>query len=109
MTAPLKPCGTVAAYSRHLYHGEDPCRECLAAINTANKPRGRAKWELARLHWDTFLALRAEELASEPDAGEDSLRRASGRAGTRLASLHPGEFAGLLAKHRARLAKEVSR
>lgn len=30
----LAPCGTVAAYRRHLRHGEEPCAECRAA-NTA--------------------------------------------------------------------------
>ena len=29
---PLKPCGTRAAYVRHLRHGEDPCRPCRDAM-----------------------------------------------------------------------------
>lgn len=27
----LAPCGTPAAYRRHLRHGERPCSDCLAA------------------------------------------------------------------------------
>ncbi len=32
-----KPCGTEAAYRRHLYHGESPCRECRLAQAAARK------------------------------------------------------------------------
>lgn len=28
---PVKPCGTTAAYRRHLRHRTPPCPECLAA------------------------------------------------------------------------------
>ena len=28
---PLQPCGTVAAYRRHLYYRETPCDDCRAA------------------------------------------------------------------------------
>lgn len=33
-----KPCGTDAAYQRHIYHGEKPCPECVAAA-TARRAR----------------------------------------------------------------------
>ncbi|MCP2339216.1 hypothetical protein [Actinomadura rupiterrae] len=29
--SPLQPCGTRAAYARHLYYGEEPCAECRRA------------------------------------------------------------------------------
>ncbi len=32
-----KPCGTEAAYRRHLYHNESPCRECRRAQTAARK------------------------------------------------------------------------
>jgi hypothetical protein len=32
----LKPCGTIAAYRRHLRHGEPPCESCLEAQRRAN-------------------------------------------------------------------------
>lgn len=35
--ADLKPCGTLAAYRRHLRHDEQPCESCLQA--------GRRDWE----------------------------------------------------------------
>ncbi|WP_156316592.1 hypothetical protein [Leucobacter japonicus] len=38
MAAPLKPCGTLAAYRRHLRNGESACAECLAAV-AADKQR----------------------------------------------------------------------
>lgn len=31
MARELKPCGTLAAYHRHLYHGETPCGDCRRA------------------------------------------------------------------------------
>lgn len=41
----LKPCGTVAAYRRHLYRGEDACDECLEAcrLDRASYRRDLAK------------------------------------------------------------------
>lgn len=32
MAEPLKPCGTVAAYRRHLRKGEAACDDCKAAV-----------------------------------------------------------------------------
>lgn len=37
-----QPCGTPAAYRRHIYRGEQPCRPCLAA-NAAATMKYRAK------------------------------------------------------------------
>jgi hypothetical protein len=31
MPQQLRPCGTTAAYRRHLYAGETPCEKCVAA------------------------------------------------------------------------------
>lgn len=31
MTTALKPCGTSAAYQRHIRHREVPCRPCVEA------------------------------------------------------------------------------
>ena len=39
MTRELKPCGTTAAYRRHLRNGEEPCGECLAANAVAKGER----------------------------------------------------------------------
>lgn len=42
MARGLKPCGTMAAYRRHLRRGEDPCDECREA-NTAASAASREK------------------------------------------------------------------
>ena len=39
MTAP-KPCGTLAAYRRHLRHGEIACDDCVRANRDAKQNRG---------------------------------------------------------------------
>lgn len=36
-TRPRKPCGTDAAYRRHLKSGEEPCRKCRAAHRMYNR------------------------------------------------------------------------
>ena len=35
----LKPCGTIAAYRRHVYHGETPCDACWLAQRDAHQKR----------------------------------------------------------------------
>ena len=42
MGRPQSPCGTPAAYRRHLRSGEDPCPACRAA-HTAEAAQGRRK------------------------------------------------------------------
>jgi hypothetical protein len=39
---PVQPCGTLAAYRRHLDKGEEPCAECRAA-NAEYSRQARAK------------------------------------------------------------------
>lgn len=52
MPRKLKPCGTYAAYARHLRNGEKPCGPCNAANNerAAAAPSGfnHYEWEMAR-------------------------------------------------------------
>ena len=43
MTSKLKPCGTVAAYRRHLRNGETPCDECKRAVREHEQARRAAK------------------------------------------------------------------
>ena len=42
MPRKLQPCGTRAAYARHLYRKEEPCEACKAAnaVRAANTPSG---------------------------------------------------------------------
>lgn len=69
MPRKLKPCGTRAAYQRHLLHGEQPCDECKAANSAAARPGNRVKMRalkrLARRHPGEFAALLAEERAND--------------------------------------------
>ena len=41
MSRELQPCGTRAAYKRHLRRGEEPCRECREAARRADRGRKR--------------------------------------------------------------------
>jgi len=47
MTRKLQPCGTRAAYVRHLYNNQDPCDACKAANvqHAANSPSGTNRYE----------------------------------------------------------------
>ncbi|MEV4671007.1 hypothetical protein AB0K34_05070 [Actinomadura sp. NPDC049382] len=72
-----KPCGTRAAYMRHLRHGEEPCRACKDAQNDAQKrnprlkayqrARVRALARLSQLYETAYRSLMEEELAKEED------------------------------------------
>lgn len=42
MTNLPKPCGTLAAYARHLRHHEVPCDDCTRANREAKRQRGTA-------------------------------------------------------------------
>lgn len=47
MTRSLKPCGTTAAYRRHLRNGEPACDACKAANTEAKKSSVRASQDRA--------------------------------------------------------------
>lgn len=55
MPRQLRPCGTTAAYSRHLYNKEEPCDACKEANTSskANAPSGANYWGS---HWDKVIA-----------------------------------------------------
>jgi len=45
----LKPCGTPAAYRRHLRNGEEPCAACLTAVREdVNKARDERRTASSR-------------------------------------------------------------
>jgi hypothetical protein len=48
MERTLKPCGTPAAYRRHLRHGEKPCDECREAENSRNRVPGGKPFQPAQ-------------------------------------------------------------
>ena len=75
MARVLQPCGTPAAYQRHLRHREMPCQACTDA-NTARVQAGRR--ELA------LIMLRRAELAAavyNGDRGRRAARRAAALRG----------------------------
>lgn len=43
MTSKLKPCGTAAAYRRHLRNDETPCDECKRAVREQEQARRAAR------------------------------------------------------------------
>jgi len=69
----VKPCGTEAAYRRHLAHGEEPCGLCIDAHATYQRPKGGTGKRY------TDIAERLQELAGM------RLHRGNGR------SILPGE------------------
>lgn len=108
MTA-LKPCGTRAAYVRHLRLDEEACEPCLIANAERgreeravySRARTRAVVKLKQAQPDLFDALHAVERARERRRSRvwdvkarDRARQAAYRA---LARELPEEFAALMA------------
>lgn len=83
MPRELKPCGTVAAYQRHLARGETPCPACA-----------RERREYARQRPRSAYVRRTD--------------RARQRALKRLAQMFPAQFDELFAEER-RMAREEAR
>lgn len=50
---PTEPCGTAAAYRRHLRHGEPPCDECILADR--ERQADRRNGEMGTLSSDNRL------------------------------------------------------
>lgn len=71
----LQPCGTHAAYQRHVKRGEEPCANCRAAAAEYQRQRRE----------------------TVPGAREANLKvmAARGRALVRLKAMHPGEYRAL--------------
>lgn len=61
MVSQLKPCGTAAAYRRHLRNGEEACAECKAAV---------AKDKMGKLDGDRE-SRKVSALAPVPDVVDD--------------------------------------
>ena len=89
MTRELKPCGTPAAYMRHIKAKQKPCEPC-------------------RLAWNAYQVDRRQDpdiRMADREQNRDS-RIARYRALTRLAELHPKDFRALNAEERQRLRDE---
>lgn len=88
MTRVLKPCGTKAAYNRHLRWGEEPCEPCVEANRAYNRAHHRAEeaqgesmpWTDAEIgflqdHLDWKSPRIAEELGRSPGAVRQAKRK----------------------------------
>ncbi len=67
MTRDLKPCGTTAAYRRHLRKGEHPCAACLAANAEAKK----SKVDANRAGAAAVVKLAVAEAPSPPESVDE--------------------------------------
>lgn len=68
MARTLQPCGTYAAYRRHLRNGEDPCDQCKQAARDQNNTRNGLPPRA-----DQVTDIRAVTLTEAPDPREDAL------------------------------------
>lgn len=89
MTRELQPCGTPAAYMRHIKAKQKPCEPCRLAWNAYQVDR--------RQDPDIRMATREANKVS---------RVARYRALVRLAKRYPPEYRALLAEERQRLLDE---
>lgn len=104
MARELSPCGTPAAYSRHLSAGEEPCEACRAA-NAHRVAQQRAK----AVQDDVERLERGRRLGREPEEGLlGELRRLQGIVTAALEVAKPNEVAAL-AKQAAALAEQIER
>lgn len=113
MPADLQPCGTHAAYARHIRAGEPACQKCLTANNAEfaddrrvySRARSRAMRLLQGEHRDRFRELYTAEKAAAP--GEPYTRLYQ-RALRKLTREFRDEYAGLLETERALQATEAA-
>ncbi|GAA0935976.1 hypothetical protein [Actinocorallia libanotica] len=82
MPRELRPCGTNAAYLRHIRKGEEVCKPCRAAHQAEN----RTKWRIA---------------PPEVKARQQTHRANRYEATSRLIEAHEEEFRGLMDDIRA--------
>lgn len=69
----LKPCGTEAAYRRHLRAGEDPCDECREAHRSVNAIGRKAAAEADALERRSRLMVVGADLPEVRDAKTTAL------------------------------------
>lgn len=55
MPRKLRPCGTPAAYARHLNRGETPCDDCRAANAATKSGGGAAALRVGEREWGKAL------------------------------------------------------
>ena len=102
--AALKPCGTPAAYRRHLRKGEDACADCKAAVRSSvSEGRTTKKREAG----EARLKLLEPLVESEPDPLEvarDNLRIVEA---TLASPLTPAGSIASLTRRREELVEKI--
>lgn len=101
MARTLKPCGTVAAYKRHLRAGEQPCADCLEAKRT-EVAASRAEDRIP----DVPVPVQSTSPGAEDLALEDELRRHISALWVAIewaAENDPGKIATLMRERRETL------
>jgi hypothetical protein len=105
MARELQPCGTRAAYVRHLRHDEKPCAECRAANSGATQafePQPCGTAAAAKRHRKkgepVCDACREAERLIQREPDRARVGRARGRAFVVLSRRYPEEFAEILEK-----------
>lgn len=94
MPRSVQPCGTPAAYRRHLRNGEKPCLDCHRAHAKRKTELADARRERARL----ALVSAAPDVPELPDGDIDPLQDARDNlrmVNTAMASAVPREIAAL--------------
>ena len=102
--AALKPCGTPAAYRRHLRKGEDACADCKAAVRSSvSEGRTTKKREAG----EARLKLLEPLVESEPDpldVARDNLRIVEA---TLASPLTPAGSIASLTRRREELVEKI--
>lgn len=88
MARELKPCGTTAAYRRHLRKGQRPCKACLAAARDEKRAQRAASLEAeVLLPEDVPTRERLAELRWQAELLRQSIVWAATHSPARLPSL----------------------
>ena len=109
MARPLKPCGTLAAYRRHLRHGESACDACLAAVAAEKASKRSAARDAGAAV--VRLAVAAEPpVLAEQDDKIDPLAEALENLRVIKASMHeaPPQSLAALSKRRQELVALIA-
>lgn len=107
MTRELKPCGTTAAYRRHLRNGEDPCGVCLDA-NARGKQDSKSRSQEARsAEVRSILSVVPDPVVSEIDELAEAYETLEWVKSLMAAGVTQG--AASLAKQRVELVSLIKR
>lgn len=105
MSRELRPCGTFAAYRRHLRSGEEPCDPCRGAAREQRQQRRKPASVAPVVE---FVPTPPTPDAPEPE-GIDELEKLRWNLRVTEAAMDAGVSSGLaaLAKHHAELVRAI--